>query len=326
MSVDTGKYYRGFFSIVVMFYHLAGCIEIGITFHYFTSVGYLATAFFFFLSGYGLQKAYIEKHDRYRRGFIFKRIPTILIPYIIITAIYWLMYYIGGKCYSLRDIGLAVIKGTPIVSYSWYIICILAFYVAYWLIMNLCRKRYSLMILYGTVWYFLYALFCIKMRYGVWWYNESYILIVGMLWAIYERSILEFLDKFYHFLAPLTWSSFIVLFLYESKIDSIVNNSVASLILILITAILFVLCVIMFSLKVQIGNKILGFFGGISLEIYISHGLFMNMLRSEWVYISNDFLWCLSVITGTIVFSYCIHNVFQYILSKYKCLLRNYEM
>lgn len=133
LSLDTGKYYRGFFAIVVIFHHLAQATGTGMVFRYFKLVGYLAVAFFCFLSGYGLQKSYIAKGDRYRKGFILKRIPTILIPYIIITAIYWLAYvFIDGKYYSLRDIGIAIIKGVPIVSHSWYIISLLVFYVAYW--------------------------------------------------------------------------------------------------------------------------------------------------------------------------------------------------
>ena len=326
LSVNTGKYYRGFFAIVVVFHHLAQRTETGIAFRYFTSVGYLAVAFFFFLSGYGLQKSYITKYDRYRKGFILKRIPTILIPYIIITAIYWLMYFIGDKYYSLKDIGIAIVNGSPIVSHSWYIICILAFYVVFWLIMTTCRKHYFLMILCGTVWYFLYAVFCVKMGYGSWWYNASHLLIVGMFWATYEKPILELLYRTYQFFAPFTWFSFVVLFLFHGKIAAIVNLPYISLILTLVTAILFVLSVIMFSLKVQIGNKILEFLGEISLEIYISQGLFMTTLRSGWIYINNELLWCILVLTGTIVFSHCLHKVFQYIFSKYKCLLHNLKI
>ena len=233
------------------------------------------------------------------------------------------MYFVGGTYYSFRGILIAVMNGNPIVLYSWYIICILAFYVVYWLIMTVCKKHYFIMILCGTVWYFLYAIFCVKMGYDRYWYNASHLLIVGMIWATYERSILELLDKSYHFIAPLTWISFVVLCLFRRKAVAMVNYPYISFILTFVTAILFVLSVIMFSLKVQIGNKLLDYLGEISLEIYISQGLFMTVLRSCWIYVSNELLWCILVLVGTIAFSYCLHKVFQNVLNKYKRLLHH---
>lgn len=321
LSVDTSKYYRGLFASVILFHHLAQRTETGITFRCFSMVGFLAVAFFFFLSGYGLQKSYITKSDSYKKGFILKRIPSVLIPYIIITVFYWLMYLVGGQFYSLKDIIFAVIDGRPIVSYSWYIICILVFYVVYWLLMLICRKNYFLMILGGTVWYFLYAIFCIKMDYGDWWYNTSQLLIIGMFWATYERKIIGIIKKAYVVIAPVIWIVFIILFLFRSKIAALINIPYISTIIKLFTAIFFVLSVIMFSFKIQIGNKVLGFLGEISLEIYISQGLFIQTLRSSYIYIENELLWCIAVLVGTIIFSYVLHIAFQFILKKYKLML-----
>jgi len=319
LSVETGKYYRGFFAIVVVFHHLARRTETGIAFRYFAAIGYLAVAFFFFISGYGLQKSYIAKSDSYRKGFILKRIPSVLIPYIIMTAIYWLMNLISGRFYSLKDILIAIFNGSPIVSHSWYIINILLFYVVYWLLMLVFKKHYFLIILGGTVWYFLYAVFCTKMGYGRWWYNASHLLIVGMFWATYERKILDLIDKSYFVIAPAICCAFIILLLFKGKIAALIK--LPSIIITLFTVILFILCVIMFAMKVQIGNKVLGFLGDISLEIYLSQGIFMRTLRSGNISIENDFLYSVAVLTGTIIFSYFLHILFRFILKKYKLLL-----
>lgn len=320
LSVDTGKCYRGWFAIVVVFHHLASCTKSGTIFRVFTLVGYLAVAFFFFLSGYGVQKSYMTKEDNYKKHFLFKRISSVLIPYFIITIIYWLMYFIKGDFYSIKDIVTAIIDGEPIALYSWYIICIINFYIIYWLLMVICQKKYFCMILGGIIWYFLYAIFCSKMGYGIWYYNASQLLIVGMFWATYERKILKILKNNYIIIAPIIFAAFIVLFLFNENISSIIGMTYTSLILTLFTAILFVLSVLLISLKVKIGNKIFSFLGEISFEIYMSQGLFIKILRSNLIYIKNDFLWCLAVLSGTIIFSYFLHKMFQFIMEKYKII------
>ncbi len=95
-------------------------------------------------------------------AFLLKRIPTVLIPYIVITFFYWLMYKLNSRVYSFKDIVFSIVDGHPIAANSWYIINIIVFYVVFWLLMFVCKKHSFLMILGSTVWYFLYAFFCYK--------------------------------------------------------------------------------------------------------------------------------------------------------------------
>ena len=309
LSMDTGRCQRGFFALVVVFHHLAQRTESGAIFHFFTNVGYLAVSVFFFLSGYGLQRSYISKGESYRKTFLRKRLSSILIPYVIITAFFWLVNCIDGRVYSLGDIFNAIIDGRPIASHSWYIINILIFYLFYWLFMAICREKYLLMILCGTVWYALYVFFCVKLSYGEWWYNTSFLPVIGMLWATYEPRILDFLKKTYIFVAPMTWAAFITLFVFKLRITA--QGIAASISMSLITGILFALSVVLLSLKVQIGNKALHFLGRISLDLYLSQGLFIELFRSHVIYIENEMLWCVTVLGCTILFGWGLHWVLQ---------------
>lgn len=317
LSVKTGKYYRGFFAVVVIFHHLALRTESGIAFRYFTTVGFLAVSFFFFVSGYGLQKSYITKSEQYRKGFLQKRIPAILIPYLFITFLYWLINLTEGVSYSLNDIFVSIINGDPIASNSWYIINILLFYIAFWLIMLICNNQHTIMIYLGIIWYVFYILLCIKMEYGDWWYKSTPLLIIGMCWAVYEDKILAVLNKSFAVIAPVIIISFLVfylIYLYYGKIDFLRNIPYFSTVVAFPTAILFSLSIVMFSLKVQIGNRILGFLGEMSLELYLSQGLFITLLRGSHVYIENELLWCSAVLIGTIAFSYLLHLFFRFFL------------
>ncbi len=324
LTYDTSKYYRGFFAIVVVFHHLSKCTETGIVFPFFYYSGYLAVSYFFFLSGYGLQKSYIVKADHYRKGFLLKRIPSVLIPYIITIVFYWLLELTRDNHLSLKSYVYAILHGRTILGLSWYIITILIFYVIYWLLMVICSNRYFLMITLAVIWYIFYMIFCIKMGYGGYWFNATPLLIVGMFWATYESNILELLTKIHISIVPAIWISFTGLFLIEIRNASFFNLS--NLIKTLIIAVLFVLGVLMFSLEVQIGNRALEFLGNISLEIYLSQGIFIEILSNRCVYFTNELLLCITVLSGTIIFSYLLHIILQFILKKYRIMLHNLKV
>ena len=182
---------------MIILHHIAMRTETGVIFPLFVHMGSFAVAFFFFLSGYGLQKSYIIKSEYYKKEFLLKRIPTVLIPYIIITAIYWLWYLSLGHYYSIKDIIHSFIVGEPIAIYSWFIINILFFYIVFWLLMHICKKYYFMMILGGLIWYILYTIFCIKMQYGANWYKSSLLLVFGMFWAIHEQNIITLFKNKY---------------------------------------------------------------------------------------------------------------------------------
>ena len=319
LSLATCKSYRGLFAIVVILHHLAQRTETGILFRFFTSMGSLAVAFFFFLSGYGLQKSYITKSDKYRDGFLLKRVPTVFIPYIIITTIYWMTLLFLGQFYSLKDIIQRFIVGNPIADNSWFIVNILVFYVIFWLLMHICKKHYFMMILGGFIWYILHFIFCYKMKYGGFWYTSSQLLVIGMFWALYEQNIINLFKKKYIILTILSAGLFFIFSYLPSLISP--NNKLNYILVNLspyLTRIFFVISILAFFLKIQFGNRILNFLGENSLELYISHGLFIKVLRSKFIYIDNELIWCISVLAGTILFSYGLHILFQAILNVYK--------
>ncbi len=189
LSVETTKIFRGFFALVVVLHHLAQRTKAGILFRIFTKLGNPATAVFFFLSGYGLQKSYLEKQGNYRSGFLLRRIPSVLLPYMTVTLLYRLI------CRGDRSLPGDVLSGDPTLPFSWYLISLLSFYLVFWLLMHLCGERHSLMILGGCVWILCYTTFCVKMQYGAWWYTASHLLPIGMFWAVYEGKIVDAVKK-----------------------------------------------------------------------------------------------------------------------------------
>lgn len=320
LSIQTSISLRGILAIVVVFHHLAQKTTSGMLFAPFTRYGFLAVSAFMFLSGYGLQKSHMRS-ENYKRKFLLKRIPQVLFPYIIVIALFWLMYAFDGKIYSFNDIAQTFVKGDPIAAYSWYIINILVFYVAYWLLMLMFRKRYLAMIIGAVVWYGLYAAFCYKMGYPAYWYSSSNLVIIGMIWATYEDKILYFVKKRYIPVTIISFVLFISLFIVKINFEITLSRPIP-LLLTMIVSILFVLCVIMYSLKVKFGNRILEFLGKCSLEIYLVQGLFIIGLRGNRVFIDNEFLWAILTVAGSVALGFVLHVAFSKILRGYRKLLR----
>lgn len=306
LSAQTGTHLRGLFAVIVVLHHLSLKAPVGVLFPWLQHVGYLAVSVFFFLSGYGLMKSY-RTRDGYQTRFLRRRVPKILVPYLLLTAVYWGFHALNGNVYSPKALILTTLNGKPIVSYSWYIVCILLFYVVFWLLMRLCRRKYIWILFGACVWYALYMAFCMRMNYGSWWYRTAPILIVGMIWAMYEDDLLPVLRKVYPVCAPLCGIVFLALFYVYARFASDISRQIVSSLLVLAMTVSFLLCVCAVTLKCRIGNPVLRLLGQCSLEIYLVQGLFIDGLRSHFIYIRNDFLWALSALLGTVALGFALH-------------------
>ena len=321
LSKDNCNYYRGIFAVAVILHHVAQRTTSGFIFHdAFCNIGPLCVAVFFFISGYGLQKSY-SSSTSYSECFLFRRLPNVLFPYICITIICWAEWLLFGTFYSLKDVIVAIVYGNPIVPFSWYIITITAFYVFFWMLMKLCPKPSFLMIIGAAIGYILYALFCIKMGYGSWWYITVPAVVLSMFWALYEKEILYILQKnsWLYWMVYITSAlGFLVLLFKFDVIYSTFEFKRFGTILVIMRNLLFVFNLVLFMMKFKIGNRVLAFLGEISLELYLAQGVFIE--GPHWG-IQNEFVWCLYVLFATIVAAYIFHDFNKWVLSHYRTWL-----
>ena len=316
LSLETGKSLRGLCTLAILLHHLALQQPSGFLFVWFQHVGYLSVSVFFFLSGYGLMRSHMTR-EAYSTHFLRRRIPKILVPYILLTAVYWGFHACNGTVYTPGDLLNAAMSGRFIVSYSWYILCILAFYVVFWLLMRLCKQRYALILTGTCVWYALYAAFCVWMRFGSWWYKTAPVLIVGVFWAAYEKKILALLHRRYVLFAPAVCILFLILFaLFVANENAPDAQLRTSLPLTLLSCVFFVCSLWMLTLKCRIGNPVLRFLGDNALEIYLVQGLFIAGLRSHILYIRNDFAGALLSIIGSVALGGALHLLHEKMFGK----------
>ena len=293
---------------------------------FFVNIGYIFVAIFFFCSGLGLYKSFKNKKD-YLKGFIVRRIVPIVIAFYLSEVIYLVIRLIMREKMGPKDV-IWYLSGLHMANFnSWYAIIIPFFYLAFYLAFRFCKKEGT-----AILWVFIAAAAytvlgaCLGhpqgwwMR-GEWWYNSIILFPIGLLFGKHEEKITAFFKKAYPVLLPLSFVS-VILFSVLSKLATDVwwgyygeysrdpltvphrIGSAASQWLVCISVVL--LC-FLFMMKVRIGNKVLAFFGGLTFEFYLMHGIFVELFGYDFLemlpsiyYIKNVPLYIVVVIACAI--------------------------
>lgn len=321
LSVESGNSLRGLLSIVIVLHHLAQNCSGLLLFPLFSKVGYLTVAVFFFLSGYGLMTQYCRKRN-YRHHFLRRRLPTILLPYIIATLVFWAAYQLTGTPLTGADVLLGLVNGFPIVTPSWYIICLLLFYVLFRVLMSLWGKRYTGILISAGIFCILYAMACHSLGYGIWWYDSIITTVMGMAWALHEGKINAFFQKKYGIAAPALFLLFIIQYGGKILLNPYIHNVAITVGLAWLTSILFTVCILLVIMKLKLDNSLLRWLGSISLETYLYHYLFILVLRSRLIHVTNDFLYVILVIACSLVMAQAMHRVNCLVLNTYRKISR----
>ena len=93
-----------------------------------------------------------------------------------------------------------------------------------------------------------------------------------------------------------------------------------------VAAVLFVFVLLLVSLEVKFHNRILSFAGSMTLEIYLAHGLYVQMFGFSFVrddlspvyYIKNIPLYVLVVVSLGILSAWLLHLVWRGLCAWYK--------
>ena len=258
MSLEHTKCFLGFCAVIVVFHHMAqrtcaGWLNPRYIRHgldTFLTAGYPMVATFFFCSGFGLYKSLKTKPDFLRR-FIPVRIIPILVPTMLTLSVYlWLRHL--RKIPLRYDNPFQVNGHETLHPYVWYVPAIITMYLIFYIGFRLFKKDWAgiLTVFLGLV---AYTVFCIKFRYGTWWINTPHMFLVGIITAKYEKKIFESCKKF-----------------YALKLGIVI--------------ILCPILIYLLSMKLRIGNKMLSFLGKFTLELYLTHGIFIHMFGYYMIY------------------------------------------
>jgi peptidoglycan/LPS O-acetylase OafA/YrhL len=314
LSKDTSLNLKGWFSVAVMFHHLAQRTHDGLFFHHFLFTGIFSVSCFLFYSGYGLMKNCMNRKD-YEKHWFRKRIMPVLLPFAFYNCLLWAVNLFEGKFIGIREMLRGLSKGEPMAIFSWYVWYILLFYIAFWILMKTVNKHPRKMIIGAFIFNILYVVFCMIMNFGIWWYNTGHFIVSGMVYAAYEDKCEGWLKKHGKLLSAVmipvvltaSWLPYLLPFAFQLPVYIALSVS-------------FVILMILVSMKHVPDSKILRFFGSISYELYLLHELPLMMLRGTHIYIQNDSLWVLSVLVCTVLLAYGYHLLFASVTKRLKML------
>lgn len=305
-SRDRSKAVSGICAILIVFHHMAQktCAE-WVPAEYrmhglepFIDIGYLLVGVFFFCSGYGLYKSLKSKPD-YLKSFIGKHYGPIIFVFIIANIPF-----------------LAATEHLS--SYSWYIYAILYLYAAFWISFKTCKnEKAAIAVMAGFILF--YCLFCDYIVLGTWWYNSVWLFFVGLIFAKNSGEIAKFIEKY--FIAAVITSTAATVGAFagvEHLSEMVITSESFSAYTLLRIAVLFLqylsevslmVFILTISTKMDYKVKALRFLGSMSLEIYMVHVIFVetfgycfvNMDTGAVLYIENLPLYCLAVLSASIL-------------------------
>lgn len=310
LSKDATVSMRGLFALTVVLHHLSAYAYSGITFPYFSYVGFISVSVFFFLSGYGLMTRFGQQGRTYLKTVVTKRIPRLVVVYLVVTAVYAVGFVIMGYNVTLRYVLWSFVSGSPLALNSWYMIALVMLYLCFCAVFAFFGKRKGVAASIMAAVTLCYVLLMHRKGYDYHWYISTPGFAVGIFWAAYKDRIHSFAEKKWWLctavIAALFWTAYRLSGI--TMIWSIPGLNLGSR---LAAGALFPILVILLAMKLKVGGRILNFLGGISLELYLLHGLIYAFLRSSVVYVVNDALWVWLSVILSIGIAYIFNKVFS---------------
>lgn len=298
-SLDQSKKLQGIAALLIILHHMVQSVTEYAKINKgpitaFCSFGILFTSIFFFFSGYGLYKSYLTK-ENYLDNFIVKRFPKILVPFLVTNIIY-LFTNSTDRVTNVFQITTSIFGFTLLNTNAWFIVEILILYLSFYFIFSKVKddnRAFKFMTIFTVLLILFSLLLCHDYTdinghwfQGEWWYNTTFLFICGMYVAKNESIIREKLTASYKKILPICTAILILFYFFEEFVLANVGyyqewkhhpgyeSKLLSLICQIILCMIFMLFVLLVNMKVSVGNKLLKFLGGISLEMYLIHDIF----------------------------------------------------
>ena len=307
-SRDQTKALTGIMALCVMLHHLAQKVQLSRSMtsvratglDFFTYIGFLLVAVFFFCSGLGLYKS-VQSKPNYLKGFVRKRILWIVVAFYLSEWIYTAVRLLMGQKMDLPKV-LWYLSGLRMANtYSWYVIVIPFFYLAFWVAFRFC-KRQGLAIFWVFVFTLAYTVIGTLIDHqniwwmrGEWWYNSVILFPLGLLFGKYEAKVTRFFRKGYWIWLLISAAAVVLLYLqsdwlllhrwgyYWDGTKFRVPYRLFSTGCQWLVCIAFVAFCFLLMMKVKIGNRALAWLGSFSLEFYLMHGLFVELFGYDFL-------------------------------------------
>ena len=332
LSLNVSKMLLGICAVLVVCHHLvqqADKNDTGmLTFLENFGVGFVGM--FFFFSGFGLYES-LQKKEGYMKGFLKKRLPSVLIPSYIAILVFVLVELLQNGLKNKKQFPAWLTGWKLINPQMWYIVEIVILYLIFFLLFRFIKNRKICILLLFLCTGLMVAMALLHGHgdgwfQGEWWYNTSLLFPFGVLFAAHKDEITYFAKRFYIVVLPAVVIGFVLLYKAraymletygywsETPADPGYDDKLRCFITECPMVLFFVLLMLALGLKLKIGNRALKFMGSISLELYLIHYLFINLFSG----IKGTGAFFFSVLAASILAACVLHFVITCIF----CLIR----
>ena len=339
LSLDKSKAIQGFAAVAIIVHHLAQELaENAGAIGFFTELGVLFVGIFFFFSGYGLYTS-LKTKENYLKGFLKKRLVTILVPFYMCILVFTAAACICGTRFTPLQL-LGVLSGWSLINqHMWYIVEIAILYLAFYVIYRLIKNRTVATVVMGI---FVIAMMAGSLMLahgkdmsasgwfqGEWWYNSSFLFVIGIIVSKHSEGLRRIARKGY-IIWLLVLAALLVLlgpqtvymlrrYSYWSEIPGetrAIFDKLRCLSVQLPWIICFVLFLLLIMMRVRFGNPVLKFLGSISLELYLIHNLFLKGLHDGTIFnVKSPGMYCILTILMAIGLATVISDVDKYLIA-----------
>ena len=301
ISINQTTAINGIFTLLVFWSHVSTYIKLdgSLDTPYSAFKSYMLQAVvvpFLFYSGYGIMESIKKKGTAYVKQIPKNRFLKILLHFDIAVVLYLIVNFFFGKTFGFKRILLALTGYEAVGNSNWYIFAVLGLYVITYVAFILAGKRQLIGIALTTVFSVGFVLAQMLLKRSSWCYDTIILFAVGMIFSAAKPFIEKIITK--HdlvYLGTAAVTAVAYYFFYKKRSGGIEFYSM--------WAILFMALIVLFTMKIKIGNPILNFFGSHVFSIYILQRIPMIILSKLGLASTNKYLFVVVCFIVTVAIS-----------------------
>ena len=310
---------NGIFVILVFLSHFSQYVELGGKWDIVFIVckhmlGQLVVTTFLFYSGYGVMYSIMNKKD-YINRMLSERILKTLVLFDGAIIVYILINLFLKNDMTMKQIMLAFIGWESVGNSTWYIFAILIMYLITYLTFKILRNASTFTKLLITSLFICVYILVIREWKESQYYNTVMCYAMGLWYAYYKEKIDMLVSdkKIYRLLFVLSGIGFAITIIFREA-NLAINQAYY---------LMFVLWIVLISMKVEINSLILGWCGRNVFGIYIFQRLPMLVLiKNNWM-ASNVYVYLIICIVVTVILVKVYHwlaikNIENYFIKSMK--------
>lgn len=260
---------------------------------------------FMFYSGYGIYESIKKNKKDYIKRIPKKRILITLIHFDVAVLTFAIVNYFTGHQNTFFEILSAMTGWGGIGNSNWYIFAILCLYLGTYISFQLFDKnnKKALIANWAITILTMITIAAFRTKANAYCYNTLLCYPLGMTWSFYKEKINSFLFNNKKYLFVLVPS--IIFFLGIKRLEHV------NTIYFIISSTLFVIIVLLLTMKVNLTSKILKWFGDNLFWIYILQRIPMLILSRLGYQNTHAYRFAAIAFVTTILLSVIYHWLFK---------------